>query len=104
MTTAIRDYYRIDTDLCTACCDCLKVCPEHAIRKSDSALCAKCVKYCTTVADFEMKCSENTMCIDQRACTGCGKCVEVCPVDAISVIAASEPCTKCGSQAPDCCR
>jgi len=44
MTTETRAYYRISKDLCTACYDCLKVCPEKAIRKADSGLCAKCAK------------------------------------------------------------
>lgn len=103
MSTHARGYYRIDKDLCTACCDCLKVCPEHAIRKATSDLCAKCAKYCTGFPGFQVKCSQNKMCIDQQLCTGCGKCVDVCTFDAIGTFPPSEPCAKCGSRTPDCC-
>jgi ferredoxin len=29
--------------------------------------------------------------IDEQACTGCGKCVEICPVEALSLVSANDP-------------
>ena len=52
--------------------------------------------------EFARMCSENKMCIDQRLCTGCGKCVPVCTFDAITEIDPDQPCLKCGSRAVDC--
>jgi ferredoxin len=44
--------------------------------------------------------------VDQDACTGCGACAEVCPVDAISVddVAKVDPetCTECGTCVDEC--
>ncbi len=44
----------------------------------------------------------------RRACTGCGKCIDECPMDAISIDAEGhycidpELCTDCGSCADIC--
>lgn len=44
--------------------------------------------------------------IDQEACTGCGACVETCPVDAITVDDVAkvdaEACTECGACVEEC--
>jgi ferredoxin len=29
--------------------------------------------------------------IDEKACTGCGKCVEICPVEALTLVSANDP-------------
>ena len=78
--------FRIERDRCTGCCDCMRVCQDNAICRFASELCAKCVKYCGVMKGEELRCSENKMCIDEDACTGCGKCIEACRFDAILAV------------------
>jgi Pyruvate/2-oxoacid:ferredoxin oxidoreductase delta subunit len=78
--------FRIEQATCTGCCDCLRVCEDHAIRKFTSELCAKCVKYCGVMKAEDLQCNQNKMCIDESVCTGCGKCVEVCRSEAVSQV------------------
>jgi len=45
--------------------------------------------------------------IDQDACTGCGLCMEVCPVEAISLKDGKakvdeDQCTECGACSEEC--
>lgn len=45
--------------------------------------------------------------VDVETCTGCGNCVEVCPVDAITIedgiaVVDEETCTDCGACANEC--
>ena len=45
--------------------------------------------------------------IDEKKCIGCGICVKICPVDAISMkngkaIIDQEKCIHCGKCRPDC--
>jgi NAD-dependent dihydropyrimidine dehydrogenase PreA subunit len=56
--------HRIDPDVCIACGACEPECPESAISEKDG-----------------------TYVIDEPKCSDDGKCVEVCPVDAITKVA-----------------
>ncbi len=45
--------------------------------------------------------------VDQEKCTGCGTCVEVCPVEAIKVesdkaVVDAEACVDCGTCIEEC--
>ena len=44
--------------------------------------------------------------IDKKNCNGCGKCVEVCPVNAIKIekdkAVVSDECIECGACVGDC--
>ena len=44
--------------------------------------------------------------VDEETCTACGACVEVCPVDAITVEDSAkvdaEACTECGACVEEC--
>lgn len=75
--------YIINPELCTGCGKCITVCDDHAIQRVNTDACAKCMKYCSVFGNNVLACTQNKMCIDVRACTGCGRCLEVCPEDAI---------------------
>jgi ferredoxin len=75
--------YRIDATACTACYECLRVCDVNAIRKVSSDVCGHCQKYCLAIDSATLACTNNKMCIDETTCTACGRCLEVCPHDAI---------------------
>lgn len=91
---------KVNKDLCTACGQCVKECPQHIIM-------LKPVKNLVTV-----KCSNTEKGGDTRkacsiGCIGCMKCVKVCPKDAIHVennLARIdvEKCINCGLCARDC--
>ena len=61
----VHSYYeaRIDSDLCTACGECIEKCQMDAIEEGDS------------ISEL----------VDGR-CIGCGLCVSVCPAEAISLV------------------
>jgi ferredoxin len=52
---------RIDAQLCTACGQCIEVCPVGAITLEETAI------------------------VDETQCVGCGACAEACPMEAISL-------------------
>jgi len=52
---------KVDETKCTACGQCVEVCPSEAIELGDVAK------------------------VDEDACTSCGLCVDECPVEAISL-------------------
>jgi heterodisulfide reductase subunit A-like polyferredoxin len=58
-------YYKstIDSDLCTACGECIDRCPMDAIEESE------------TVSE-----------VKEENCIGCGLCVSICPEEAISLM------------------
>ncbi len=54
-------YVRFDADLCTACCDCVRICPTHALR---------------------IRKGRPVLQTDQ--CIGCGECIRICSAGAVS--------------------
>jgi len=52
--------YKIDTEKCTACGDCVEACPVEAITMGEKAS------------------------INEEECVECGSCVAACPSEAIS--------------------
>ncbi|WML33175.1 4Fe-4S binding protein [Clostridium sp. OS1-26] len=104
-----------DSSLCMACLTCETDCSE-AFYKTYGSPCIKIdqkkdssvnVKVCNQCGLCAMKCPEGAIkqnakgiyMIDKKACTGCLKCVEVCPKD-IVVKAEDKPnptkCIACG--------
>jgi MinD superfamily P-loop ATPase len=53
--------YKIDSNKCSACANCMDVCPMEAIASNDGG------KYL----------------IDPEICTDCGSCADICPEEAI---------------------
>lgn len=106
---SIRDgIIHVDPEKCTACGQCVKICPKHVLRlfpvsaevavqcrnnwpgkrtrescKAGCIGCKRCVKECPAGA-IVMK--GDLAVIDQSLCTRCGTCVEVCPTHAIGYL------------------
>lgn len=97
---------QIDPDECTACGQCVKICPKNVLellpvsakvavlcrntwpgaqtRQNCSAGCIgcrKCMKVCPSGA---ISMTGALAVVDQNLCTRCGACVDVCPTNAIS--------------------
>ncbi len=67
-------------------------------RKNPVAVCHCCKCCCEFLAGINRFGRTNSVAtsnfissIDEDACTGCGKCVEVCPVNALSLVSANDP-------------
>jgi NAD-dependent dihydropyrimidine dehydrogenase PreA subunit len=56
--------YKINSELCSICSQCIVVCPEDAILGPEKG-------------EFPV--------IDQAKCTECARCVDYCPTDAVEV-------------------
>ena len=100
---------RVDSELCTGCGACAKVCPGHVIEMvpKNSRTCVACAshnkgaqtrKMCTSGCIGCMKCQktckhgaivviENLAVVDPSLCVNCGECAEVCPVGCIKIFA-----------------
>ncbi len=96
---------KIDTDKCTACGKCIKICPKGILAltplnktyhvmcnshdkgpdvmkacRTGCIACGKCVKVCPVNA-IEIR--DNVAVIDYTKCTNCGECMKACPTKAI---------------------
>jgi pyruvate-ferredoxin/flavodoxin oxidoreductase len=73
-----------DTDLCIQCGKCVMVCPHSVIRHkvyNESYLATAPANFLSTNARFkEFGGMKYTLQVAPEDCTGCGLCVEVCPV------------------------
>ncbi len=68
MSRSDTRYVRFDTDRCTGCAACLRVCPTKAIRIREH---------------------KSLRIVDQ--CIGCGECLRICPAGAVSAAADARP-------------
>lgn len=97
----------VDSEKCTACGQCIKVCPKSLIallpatvagvvrcsshaagavtRKACTAGCIGCMK-CTKVCEHDaITVQDHLASIQPEKCVGCGKCAEVCPAGCIDI-------------------
>ena len=103
---------RIDPDRCRGCSMCVAACPKHLItfvpyKKLAVVRCANCDKGAMTNKVCKIGCIGCMKCektcevdaihvkdfhaqVDTDKCTGCGKCVEVCPRHCIDLLGANE--------------
>ena len=76
------------TARCQGCGACLLTCPERAIRPAGAAQAApgiwsaKPAMATTAIGPMD---GPARLIVLEESCTGCGECVEVCPVDAIEL-------------------
>lgn len=119
------------TDLCTRCDDCVKVCPNHLIRRGAAGFpvldftqaactfCAECVRVCTTgalvkadsVAPWNVRAHVGDACLTRQK-VECRVCGEACDADAIRFrptlggvpqpVLDSALCTGCGACVAPC--
>ena len=74
----------VDQNLCIGCGACTRICAHGAAvltsknESNDRDKCATCTKVCTRGAAAKRKAS-----INHDKCVGCGRCIGVCPRDAI---------------------
>lgn len=102
--------YQIKEDTCTGCGDCIEACKTEGncitYERTDYTVRSKCKnKVCNTECitacpEDAIKRENGIAVIDMTKCTRCGKCVPVCPYDAINpakVQLDEANCTHCGS-------
>ena len=65
-------YIILDTRRCTACWNCLEICPNHVIDKID------------------LPWHKHARIVNGRDCTGCLKCVTACSSDALNRLSIDE--------------
>lgn len=90
MTTKVY----VDFQKCTACKQCMPVCPVQAIRVDGKAIICKhcppdtaeCAKACPEKAIVPVGNDNQILTVVPEKCTGCGECVKACPYNAIWVL------------------
>lgn len=113
----IVGYLRADTDLCRGCRCCEVACAWHKERECNPRLSAIRVKVDNENAEFTpifcVQCQSapcarscpakaiirdqksGALFVDRQKCTGCGVCIEVCPIGAIWLNPNNEYAIKC---------
>lgn len=71
----------VDSNKCTRCNACIKVCPVDAASIVLNSVCAKCIKYCIVLP---VPCHPEYITFDYEKCTSCGKCIQSCQYAAIT--------------------
>ena len=81
-------------------------CPEKTVGKEDGITTSIVTARGSKTTDLQNGSKTMAVKIDENKCTGCGICVQVCPVEAITVerVATINPetCTGCGSCVVEC--
>jgi len=70
----------IDFEICVLCKKCIESCPLKAIIEPMNTSCAKCIKYCLSMA---VPCKPDNLIFNYELCDECGQCVTECPENAI---------------------
>ena len=75
---------QVDIYSCLSSFECIKACPEQAIKEGPKRLPAA---VCVTDGKYEMLPGRAE--IDAEKCTGCGECIPICPNKALALVAVS---------------
>lgn len=73
---------QVDIYSCVSSFECIKVCPEQAIKEGPKRLPAA---VCVTDGKYEML--PGRAVVEADKCTGCGDCINVCESKAIAMVA-----------------